>query len=571
MHCAVRPTRTIHIPVHGNGLSMMRVFAGLGAALITLLGASWLSAHEGHDHDAAPLPASVSIAPRAEATSDAFELIAIAEGSELAIYLDRFATNESVEGAAIEVETPNGPITARTHGDAYRVPATWLSNPGRYDLIFTVTAKEGADVLPLTLEIPEARSESTPTGDPSARGERWSGQALLILGAAAGFVIGMTAMAFFRGGRTTAISVLLLAAATIFGANAIAHEGEDHGPSSEAQRFASRDLAQLLSDGSVFVPKATQRILAIRTALTEQGRFRRAIELPGRIIPDPNASGYVQASVGGRLSPPPGGFPKLGTRVSQGDVLAFVTPPIQAIDVSDMRQRQGELDQQISIVERRVARYEPLVQSGSITRVQLDEARLELQGLKDRRAALDKARREPEALIAPVSGIVAEGVVAAGQIAQPNTVVFQIVDPERLWIEALSFNALTGTQTATARSPSGRSLPLKYQGSGFTDRNQSIPIHFSIEGDVTGLRVGQFVTVLANTDEERNGLAVPRGSVVRSANGQDVVYEHVTAERFQARLVRIEPLDGERVLIATGIGPGRRVVTQGAELLDQVR
>jgi RND family efflux transporter MFP subunit len=552
-------------------LSMMRIFAALGAALITLLGASWLSAHEGHDHDAAPLPASVSIVPRAEATSDAFELIAIAKGSELSIYLDRFATNEPVEGAAIEVETPNGPVTARLHGGSYEIPATWLSKPGRYDLIFTVTAKEGAEVLPLTLEIPEERSGSTPTGGTSTRGQRWSGQTLLTLGVAAGFMIGMTAMAFFRRGRTTATLVLFLAAEIVFGAHAIAHEGEDHGLPSEAPRSASRDLAQLLPDGSVFVPKATQRILAIRTALTEHGRFRRAIELPGRIIPDPNASGYVQASVGGRLSPPPGGFPKLGTRVSQGDVLAFVTPPIQAVDVSDMRQRQGELDQQISIVERRVARYEPLVQSGAITRVQLDEARLELQGLKDRRAALDKARREPEALIAPVSGIIADGVVAAGQMTQPNTVVFQIVDPERLWIEALSFNALSGTQTATARSPSGRSLALKYQGSGFTDRNQSIPIHFSVEGDVTGLRVGQFVTVLANTDEEQNGLAVPRGSVVRSANGQDVVYEHVTAERFQARLVRTQPLDGERVLIATGIGPGRRVVTQGAELLDQVR
>jgi membrane fusion protein, heavy metal efflux system len=556
---------------------MKRIFsAATIAALMTLPGAGFLSAHEGHDHDAAPPPASVSIAPRAEATSDAFELIAIAQGSELAIYLDRFATNEPVEGAAIEVETPNGPVTARVHGDSYEIPASWLSKPGRYDLIFTVTAKEGADVLPLTVEIPEARSPSTPVDGASAGGERWSGPTLLVLGVAAGFVIGMTAMAFFRRGRTIATSVLFLAAVILIGAHsfaheAIAHEGEDHGPSSEAPRFTSRDLAQLLPDGSVFVPKATQRILAIRTALTEQGHFRRAIELPGRIIPDPNASGYVQASVGGRLSSPPGGFPRLGTRVSQGDVLAFVTPPIQAIDVSDMRQRQGELDQQISIVERRVQRYEPLVQSGAVTRVQLDEARLELQGLKDRRAALDKSRREPEALIAPVSGIVAEGVVAAGQMTQPNTVVFQIVDPQRLWIEALSFSAPTGTQTATARSPSGRSLALKYQGSGFTDRNQSIPIHFSIQGDVTGLRVGQFVTVLANTDEEQNGLAVPRGSVVRSANGQDVVYEHVTAERFQARLVRTQPLDGERVLIATGIGPGRRVVTQGAELLDQVR
>src|SRR3984893_13545913 len=197
----------LRIPVHGKGLSMNRIFAALGAAVIPLLGASWLSAHEGHDHDAAPLPAGVSIAPRAEATSDAFELIAIAQGSELSIYLDRCATNEPVEGAAIQVETPSGPVTARTHGDAYRLPATWLSKPGRYDLIFTVTAKEGADVLPLTLEIPDARFESPPIGDTSARGERWSGQAILMLGVAAGFVIGMTAMAFFfRHGRTLATS-----------------------------------------------------------------------------------------------------------------------------------------------------------------------------------------------------------------------------------------------------------------------------------------------------------------------------------------------------------------------------
>src|ERR1700730_8617827 len=121
---------------------MNRIFAtAIIAALMNLPGAGLLSAHEGHDHDAAPLPASVSIAPRAEATSDAFELIAIAEGSELAIYLDRFPTSEPVEGATIEVETPNGPVMARVHGDSYEIPATWLSRPGRYDLIFTVTAK----------------------------------------------------------------------------------------------------------------------------------------------------------------------------------------------------------------------------------------------------------------------------------------------------------------------------------------------------------------------------------------------------------------------------------------------
>ena len=398
-----------------------------------------------------------------------------------------------------------------------------------------------------------------------------------------GFALGAVAIGLARRKRGQTVALLLLAVTALLGGHAHAHEGEDHstpappavgskvGPPAATPSATSRDLAQRLPDGSVFVPKVAQRILAIRTLLAAQGVFRRTVELPGRIIPDPNASGLVQASVGGRLSPPLGGFPRLGTRVTKGDVLAYVTPPLQAIDVSDMRQRQGELDQQIAIVERRVARYVPLAASGAVSRVQLDEARLELQGLQDRRAALDRARREPEALIAPVDGIIADGSVVAGQIAPSNMVVFHIVDPARLWIEALSFNALAGTKSATARTAEGRTLNLSYQGSGFADRNQSVAIHFAIEGETAGLRVGQFLLVLAGTEEEHKGMAVPRSAVVRNANGQDIVFEHIAAERFQPRPVRIEPLDGERVLIATGISPGARIVTQGAELLDQVR
>jgi multidrug efflux pump subunit AcrA (membrane-fusion protein) len=261
----------------------------------------------------------------------------------------------------------------------------------------------------------------------------------------------------------------------------------------------------------------------------------------------------------------------LGTPVRKGDVLAYVTPPIQAIDASDMRQRQGELDQQISIVERRLARYETLVPGGAIARTQLEDTRLELQGLKDRRGSLDKSRREPEELIAPVDGFIAEGTVVAGQIAQSNAVIFHIVDPARLWVEALSFDPLSGVQGAVARLNNDRTYPLSFRGAGFAGRNQSIPVQFAIEGDAAGLRAGQFVTVLATTDGEKTGFAIPRAALVRSANGQDVVYEHVAAERFEPRPVRVEPLDGDRVFIATGLAAGKRLVVQGAELLGQVR
>ena len=145
----------------------------------------------------------------------------------------------------------------------------------------------------------------------------------------------------------------------------------------------------------MFVPKPVQRIFGFRTILTQPRTFAPAVELPGRIIPDPNASGYVQTAVGGGCRRRRAAFRGSAAQVKQGDVLAYVTPPMQAIDVSDMRQRQGELDQQISIVERRLARQESLAPSGAVAQAQVEETRLELEGLRDRRAALDTIRREP--------------------------------------------------------------------------------------------------------------------------------------------------------------------------------
>ena len=539
------------------------IAAALGAAALIALSAV-SRAHEGHDHGPEPKPSQAEATPRGAASSDKFEVVAVAQGGELVIYLDRFATNEPIRGAKIEVETPEGPAAAAEEADTYRIKAPWLGKPGHYDLIVTVTADGDTDVLPVTIDVPDRNAATAANGGWMSR---LNGALQPATGVAAGvgFLLGLVAMSFRR--RAAAAVALLLTIA--FAGGAGAHEGHSHAPAAQAQTLADR--AVRAGDGSVFVPKPIQRIFGLRTAAAEVGSHRRSIELPGRIIPDPTASGLVQTAIGGRLSAPPGGFPRLGGAVRQGDVLAHVTPPIQQIDLSDMRQRQGEIDQQMSIVERRLARYERLAPSGAIAQIQLEETRLELEGLKDRRAALDKMRRDPEALIAPVNGVIAEGVPVAGQIAQPNAVVFQIVDPARLWVEALSFTTLPQPRDAVATTTAGRSLPLEFRGSGHAERNQSIPVQFQIEGDVTDLRAGLFVTVFLKTDEEKKGIAVPRASVIRASNGQEVVYVHTAPEQFEARAVRVEPLDGERVLVAAGLDPGMRIVVQGAELLDHVR
>jgi len=60
-------------------------------------------ASDGHTHGA-PAPAAAPIiagAPRAVAATEDFEVVAILEGKQLVVYVDRFASNEPVAKAKV--------------------------------------------------------------------------------------------------------------------------------------------------------------------------------------------------------------------------------------------------------------------------------------------------------------------------------------------------------------------------------------------------------------------------------------------------------------------------------------
>ena len=542
--------------------------------LVTIFGGASARAHEGHDHGAPPPPVTTTIAPRADASSPDFELVAIARGTTLRIYLDTFRGNEPVEDAGIEVDGPGGTVKAAAiSGGAYTIDAPWIAQPGTHALAFTVQARGTIDVLTATLIIPEVVPSRPVTGGSWSRGGSFAwtrdiaarlaaGDASLWIVGAGSFLAGM--LVTWRPGRRRGVAAGFALALLVVPIDARAA-----GTADAASAIAGRDVAQRFADGAVFVPKTTQRILAIRTLFTELRSFAGTVELPARIIPDPDAAGFVQAAVAGRLAPPPGGFPRLGMPVAAGDVLALVQPAIGAADVTSQQQQARELDQQIALVERRLERSRQI--QNVVARAQIEDAELELRGLRIRRANLERSPREPEKLVAPVSGVIAAARAIAGQIAEPNALIFQIVDPARLWVEASSFEVHSLAAVAHGRLGDGRTVPLAYRGSGLSERNQAIAIQFSVEGPTRGLRVGQLLTVLASTGDERSGIAVPRTSVLRGANGQAIVYEHTNAERFLPREVRVEPLDGDQVLIVAGMEAGRRIVTQGAELLNQIR
>ncbi|PTT78848.1 hypothetical protein DBR42_22650 [Pelomonas sp. HMWF004] len=145
-----------------NTSLLHRTALAMALALLTLLPPA-VQAHGDEPHGDEPHPAAAATAgtPRFEAATDAFELVGRLDASGLTLFINRFATNEPVLKARVELES--GPLKAvaayREDAGSYVVsePACLkaLGQPGAHPLVVTVTAGNEADLLEAQLTVPQ--------------------------------------------------------------------------------------------------------------------------------------------------------------------------------------------------------------------------------------------------------------------------------------------------------------------------------------------------------------------------------------------------------------------------------
>jgi RND family efflux transporter MFP subunit len=366
---------------------------------------------------------------------------------------------------------------------------------------------------------------------------------------------------------------LALVALLVSTAYAFAHEGHDHGNEAAKAALPAGDTPRRLPDGTLFVPKPTQRLLEVRTVVSKPEAVQRAVNLIGRVIADPNRSGLVQSINGGRILAPEGGLPRLGQTVKRGQVLALVEQAVAQADRTTISERAGEIEQDIAVAETKLRRVRQLAERGVAPASQITDAETELEGLRRRREILRQTRTEPEVLRAPIDGTIAAARVVAGQVVGSQDVIFQLVDPKGLWVEALVYGETDPSKVSSASAVATDGTPLKLNFLGFSKalQQQAAVVQFAVENPPPNLAVGQPVTVTAQNGAPVTGIIMPRDAVVRSGNGEAVVWRHTDPERFEARPVRTEPFDATRLLIRAGVQEGERIVTRGAETINQIR
>lgn len=567
------------------------------ATLATIAFTCQANAGPGHDHGESVPATAGPASPRLIAVSETYELVGILQDGRLVIYLDRTVDTSPVMQARIEMMIGGETLTPELQPDGtYELSTQIFQQQGSHEVIVTIAEAGLSDLLIGKIDIPiddhdrfdhnhadhlEAVPGETGSGMPGpiASGlraiglspsviERHVQNAPLIAGFALAF--GILTGALARGRAGLIIGVVGLAA--MLGAGvAWAGPGHDHGEGGNTAALG--DSPRRLPDGELFLPKPTQRLLAIRTRVLQPEVARSADRLIGRVIADPNRSGLVQSTIGGRVRPGKGGLPVLGSRVQAGDVLAFVEPAFTAIDASDVRQTAGDLEQRIAVLEARIARQRQLVEKQIASRANLQDLEIERDGLVARRKQLTKSRSEPEELLAPVDGVIASVSIVAGQVVGAGETLINIVDPESLWVEAISFDPRIDPLASLARARTSEStlFDLTYVGRSRTLQQQATVLQFKVDHPTEALNIGSPVKVLIEKGEAIAGLIVPKSAIAQAPNGQMVAFKRLEPERYLPAAVSLHDLDGERVRITGGLKAGDQIIIEGAPLVNQIR
>lgn len=551
-------------------MTFIKLISAAVTAACLLFASPVAFADDGHDHGAEAPAAVGEVAPRLAAMTDKHEMVAVVRDDELVIWINRFADSEPVTNAQVDVTIDGATARAQPQPDGtYHVPAGPLAGHeekphgkgaeplDEHSVLVSVTTPEGADLLTGAL-----------SHDHEAHGHGEGALPWLWIGLGVVALAGIGGALLWRNRQRAAAAVAIMAAATLAAPPppAQADPGHNHGEDTAAP--VGGDNARALPDGALFVPMAVQRTLQVRTAISAPEKAAVTVSLNGRVIVDPNAGGLVQPTTAGRLMPPQGGFPALGARVSAGQVLAYVEPAIEGADRAALAQDAAAIETELATARARLSRLERL--EGVVPQREIDDARLAVEGLQRRRAATAGGRAPREALRAPVAGVIASATAQAGAVVEGRTIVFEIIDPNRLQVEATITDARNLGQNASADA-GGAALRLERAGAGRAEAAGASIIRYRIVEGASGVRLNQPVTVFAQTSVMVSGVAVPRAAVVRSANGQSIVFVKETPERIEPRIVTFEIVGTDRVVITNGVTAGERVVVAGAQLIAQIR
>jgi cobalt-zinc-cadmium efflux system membrane fusion protein len=277
-----------------------------------------------------------------------------------------------------------------------------------------------------------------------------------------------------------------------------------------------------------------------------------------------------------------------GQRVHQGEPMLYVASP----DYSQLRTNYLKARDGSALAEKAYARAKDLYEHKAIAEQALEQAEsAKVQASGDLAAAQAALRvlgiTDPEALVkappsfevpvkAPISGLVVEQDVAAGQLVQPgSTQCFVLSDVSSVWVLVNVYqkdlpyvrvgDPVTIQTDAYPETFRGR---IAYVAASLDPNTRTLQARIETANPGEKLKKDMYVAATVSAGTIPNAISLPDAAVLRDGENQPFVYAETSSSQFGRRSVTLgESLHGQTE-ITSGLKAGDQVIGDGSLFLQ---
>ncbi len=319
---------------------------------------------------------------------------------------------------------------------------------------------------------------------------------------------------------------------------------------------------------TVIINVSSQKMADIEVTTLESKVLTTLLPAPGEVIPNATSSTKVTTRVAAQVIQP---HVQEGQHVKEGEQLVTMSSVEMAQTQGDLLLAAQEWERVKSlgrdaISGKRYSEAQVAYQRAYSTALAYGMTEVNIEQLiRTQKPSQAKGRFN---LLASRKGTVFNINFTEGELIEPGRVMLQIVDEATVWVDAklqpdLASSAKIGDTVridVSSDSLIGRVIQVHHQLDE-TTRTRSIRVEVPNTGDL--LHPGQFVNCQIEVGKTAPVLALPTEAIVRTADGDWVVYIEKKQDEFQATEVKVIETIGNQTVIK-GISDGTRVVTKGA-------
>ena len=285
---------------------------------------------------------------------------------------------------------------------------------------------------------------------------------------------------------------------------------------------------------------------AADTAVVVRGPIESGPLLSGSLTAQDEAT--VRAQIGGMILET---YAEPGEQVGRGTTLARLDESALRDTLTSARLAVTNARSQLALAEREAERQRVLEQAGAVAERNVETAS---QQVVTARAALAQARAQVSAaekqlgytrITAPLTGVVSEKPVSAGDVVQPGTALYTVVDPSSLELEA----SVPAERLAALEIGN----PVEFTVNGFPGRSFRGRItRINPSADPTTRQVRVYAEI-ANPGELVTGLYAEGRVASEQAIGLTVPEEAIDRRMVKPAVLRVQEGKVQRVEVELGL------------------